>query len=167
MTEEARQKIEDLFLRCGPGVGRYVLLRVGSPELAEEISARVFLTVVRQFHQHNGSLLGWLWAIVRTELARHYRQRPLAVCSTEVASKEPLPLEQMERKERSDVLRACLEKLPDEEQQLLSLKFFMGLGNQEIAEATGLTPSNVGVKLHRTLKELRGLLAETFSENNQ
>ena len=164
MTEDACLKIADLFLRCGPGVGSYVLLRVGSPELAEEITARVFLTVVRQFPQQNGSLIGWLWSIVRTELGRHYRQRPVQAFREDIESAEPMPLEEMERKELAELLRHCLDRLPEDEHQLISLKFFLGLGNQEIAEATGLTPSNVGVKLHRILKGLRGQLEKSLVE---
>jgi RNA polymerase sigma-70 factor, ECF subfamily len=163
LNEDARKKIEDLFLRFGPGVARYALLRVGSPELAEEITARVFLSVVRNFAQQNGSLVGWLWAIVRTELSRHYRERPHQGYPDHLPGTTAPPMEQLERKEREGLLHAALKSLDDEQQQLVSLKFFLGLSNLEIAEATGLTPSNVGVKLHRTLKDLRRLLQKTLS----
>ena len=36
-------------------------------------------------------------------------------------------------------MHAALARLPDDQQQLISLKFFLGLSNQEIADATGLT----------------------------
>ena len=70
MAADARDDIEQLFRRYGRGVGSYVLTRVGDPELAEEITARVFLTVVRRFDQVRGREAAWLWAIVRSELAR-------------------------------------------------------------------------------------------------
>jgi RNA polymerase sigma-70 factor (ECF subfamily) len=73
-------------------------------------------------------------------------------------SPEALPEDRLERKEETDLLHAALTQLSEEQQQLISLKFFLGLRNQEIAQATGLTPSNVGVKLHRSLKELRNLM---------
>jgi RNA polymerase sigma-70 factor, ECF subfamily len=160
LNEESRKKIEDLYLRCAPGVSRYVVLRVGSMELAEEITARVFLSVVRNFHQQHGSLAGWLWAIVRSELGRHYRAKPHQEYPLDLQSAEALPDEQLARKEQGIALHAGLKRLTDEHQQLLSLKFFLGLSNLEIAEALGLSPSNVGVRLHRALKELRGLLQE-------
>ena len=43
--------IEQLFLRYGPGVGSYLMARLGNAELAEEITSRVFLTVVRRVRQ--------------------------------------------------------------------------------------------------------------------
>jgi DNA-directed RNA polymerase specialized sigma24 family protein len=33
----------------------------------------VFLTVVRRLHQCRASEAAWLWAVVRSELARHWR----------------------------------------------------------------------------------------------
>ncbi len=158
LNEAARKKIEDLFVRHASGVSRYVRLRVGSAELAEEITARVFLAAARHVHQQNGSAVGWLWAIIRSELARHFRQRPLESCPADLLSSEALPPEEAERKEAAGLLRACLAKLPDDEQQLISLKFFLGLSNQEIAQTLGLTPNHVGVKVHRVLKDLRKLL---------
>jgi RNA polymerase sigma-70 factor (ECF subfamily) len=160
LNEAARKKIEDLFLRHAAGVSRYVRLRVGSAELAEEITARVFLTAARHVHQQNGSAIGWLWAILRSELARHFRQRQLERCPADLAASEALPAEEAERKETAGLLRACLAKLPDDEQELISLKFFLGLSNQEIAQTLGLTPNHVGVKVHRVLKELRKRLQE-------
>lgn len=58
MTADARKTIEDLFRRYAAGVSRYAVLRVGSPEFAEEITARVFLAVVRNIHQQHGSPVG-------------------------------------------------------------------------------------------------------------
>jgi RNA polymerase sigma-70 factor (ECF subfamily) len=166
LNEEARKKIEDLFLRCAPGVSRYVHLRVGSAELAEEITARVFLGVVRNFQQQDGSLIGWLWAIVRTELGRHYRDKPHRPVPPELPGSDPEPAAHLEQQEEADLLHAALRRLPDDAQQLLALKFFLGLSNLEIAETLRLTPSNVGVKLHRTLKELRGLLQKPACPEN-
>jgi RNA polymerase sigma-70 factor (ECF subfamily) len=163
LTEDTRKQIEDLFRRHGAGVGRYLLLRVGNSELAEEITARVFLSVVRNFHQVRGPVAGWLWSVVRTELARHYRQPPLQAFPAELADGDPPPFEQLERAEAAEWLRVCVAKLPEDEQQLLELKFFLGLGNQEIAAITGLTTSNVGVKVHRALKTMRGLLARPLA----
>lgn len=158
MTEDARKHIEELFVRYGPGVGSYVLVRVGSPELAEEITARVFLTVVRSFHQQRGSMVGWLWAIVRTELSRHFRRPPLQAYPDDLMVNSPSPGARLEQEEQAALIRNALDKLPAEDQELVSLKFFLGLGNQEIADATGLTANHVGVKLHRALRSLRVLL---------
>lgn len=163
LTEDARRTIEELFQRHAAGMGRYVRLRVGSAELAEEITARVFLTVVRNFHQQRGSLLGWLWAILRSELGRHYREKPHREVPPDLPATAALPADELERKERDALLHSALTRLSAADQELISLKFFLELSNLEIAEALAVTPSNVGVKVHRALKELRGLLEKPLS----
>lgn len=163
MNEDARKQVEELFLRYAAGVGRYVRLRVGSAELAEEITSRVFLAVVRNIHQQRGSPVGWLWAILRSELVRHFRERPHRDYPPDLIASDSPPEVAYERKEEDRLLREAVRKLSEDDQQLISMKFFFALGNQEIAEAVGLTPSNVGVKLHRALKELRDLLQKPLA----
>jgi RNA polymerase sigma-70 factor (ECF subfamily) len=41
------------------------------------------------------------------------------------------------------------------ERELLALKFAAGLSNAEIARIVGVSESNAGTKLHRTLEKLR------------
>lgn len=156
LNEESRKTIEDLFVRYAAGVGRYVLVRVGSAELAEEITARVFLGVVRHFHQQRGSVVAWLWTIVRTELSRHFRERQHQPYPANMQAGNET--DEVDRQERAQLLHDALEKLGDDAQQLIALKFFLGMSNRDIAETLNLTPSNVGVKVHRALKELRELL---------
>ncbi len=55
------------------------------------------------------------------------------------------------------MLQALL-TLPLREQEILDLKFVAGLSNVQVAEATGLTPSNVGVIVFRALRKLRAAM---------
>lgn len=159
MGVDRREAIEQLFVQYGRGVGSYVMARVGDADLAEEITARVFLTVVRRFGQCRGSAVGWLWAIVRSELARHFRgpRRPDPL-SDEVVDPADGPPERAERREMHLRMRTALEALSDGEHEIVYMKFFLQLRNKEIAEAMGMTASNVGVKVHRALKRLHEML---------
>ena len=162
MDADRRQKVEELFRRYGKGVGSYVLARVGDPHAAESVTAGVFLLVVRRFEQCRGSPVAWLWSIVRTELARYFRDK------REVGSARPLtaeppdwaadPLRLAERAESDRRVREALGRLGEEQQTLIYMKFFLDMPNTEIAEALGMTPSNVGVVVHRAVKRLRELM---------
>jgi RNA polymerase sigma-70 factor, ECF subfamily len=160
LTGEQRGEIERLFLQYGKGVGSYLLARVGDPELAEEITSRVFLAVVRHYGQRRGSAAAWLWAIVRSELARHYR-RPAAALDGDLPSAGPGPPEELARRQWRQQLQAALDRLPAELHEIVYMKFFLDMRNLDIAAATGLSPSHVGVKVHRTLQQLRRLLQES------
>ena len=45
--------------------------------------------------------------------------------------------------------------LPDRERELLALKYGAGATNRAIADVTGISESNVGTILHRTVQKLR------------
>jgi RNA polymerase sigma factor (sigma-70 family) len=53
------------------------------------------------------------------------------------------------------VVREALAALDGPERDLVALKFMGGLSNAEIARVLGLSESNAGTKLHRTLTKLR------------
>lgn len=161
LTEDRRRQVDELFRRYGKGVGSYVVARVGNPDVAETITATVFLTVVRRFDQCRASPVAWLWSIVRSELARYFRDRK-DVCSLEAEPPDDThdPGRRVERRETDSRIRQALCRLTDEQQQLVSMKFFLDMTNVEIAEALGMTPSNVGVVAHRAVKRLRELMEE-------
>lgn len=161
MTLGRQQEIERLFREHGKGVGGYVFARIGDAELAEEITARVFLQVVRAFDQLRGPPLPWLWSIVRNELARHFR-KPAILRSLDEALLDTklLPDDEAERKEHSLLLKAAIDRLDEVDRELIGMKFFLHMHNRDIALALGLTASNVGVRLFRALGQLRGLMEQ-------
>lgn len=157
---DRREQIEQLFTTYARGVGAYLYARLADAELAEAITSRVFLIVVRSIEQCKGSPVAWLWSIVRSELARHFRDRkrhaPLDESVPAASADEPL--ERAARREMQLRTRRALERLPDDTQALVYMKFFQGMANKDIAAATGLTATNVGVQIHRALKQLRTYL---------
>lgn len=165
MDDLRRKRIEELFRLHGAGVGSFMLTRVGSAELAEELTARVFLKVVQHFEQCRGAPAPWLWSIVRNELRMHYRERiPAASFGAALRALPDPAAEHAHPEETWEELRAAWTALTDGQQQVLYLKFFQDMDNQEIAGATGLTPSHVGVLLFRGLKTLRAQLQHGSAE---
>jgi len=159
VSPEQRGQIERLFADHGPGVGSFLLSQVRDAELAEELTARVFLAVVRAFHQCSGSPAAWLWTIVRNELARHFRdRRPTATELPEPEDPSGPSDGPAHRREAEADMHAALARLAEDQQRILYLKFFQDMPNTDIAVALGLTATNVGVLVHRALRRLRDLL---------
>jgi RNA polymerase sigma-70 factor (ECF subfamily) len=160
LAAQQQRTVEALFARYAPGVGGFVLARVGDAELAEEITARVFLTVVRKLHQCRGAYAAWLWSIVRSELAGYFRRRrPAEPLGEEPTDPADGPDARAQRAESRSEMWGALGRLTEEQQKLIHMKFFQDMRNVDIAEATGLSRSNVGVLIHRALKRLRSLMA--------
>ncbi len=61
----------------------------------------------------------------------------------------------MEQEETIGQLARLLCELPTREAELIALKYGAGLTNRAIAQLTGLSESNVGTILHRTVQQLK------------
>jgi RNA polymerase sigma-70 factor (ECF subfamily) len=82
----------------------------------------------------------------------------LAAPATEAPSAAELVFEELYRSSRGELrlaLAGALERLERRERELIALKFFAGLSNAEIARVLGISESNVGTKLDRTVTKLR------------
>src|SRR6185369_10899206 len=110
-----------------------------------------------RYRRDLGAFTTWLLTIARNVAVDHFRQRRQHV-ALDLASELPAEGAADEAAERrSDVehLGRLLRTLPERERELLSLKYGAGLTNRAIARLTGLSESNVGTILHRTIQDLR------------
>jgi RNA polymerase sigma-70 factor (ECF subfamily) len=144
-----------------PRVYNFFRYRVGRTADAEDLTAATFEKAWRARHRYRRDLAGfttWLLTIARNVAADHFRSRRDLVGldrAASVASGALTPEERLERQSDADRLSALLAELPTREQELVALKYGAGLTNREIAAATGLSESNVGTILHRTVQTLR------------
>lgn len=145
----------------------YLRVRVGDESLAEELTAATFAQAFAKRHQlrNAAAFPGWLFRIAHNELAQHFRRRSnrgTVVVDFDFLAALPAPgLEPDEviaRQQQGQVMLRALLTLPPREQEILDLKFVAGLSNIQVAEATGLTPSNVGVIIFRALRKLRAAM---------
>lgn len=105
----------------------------------------------------------WLFTVCRNRsldvLRKDKRIQPLdEVRWKRVAGSGLQPDQQAERDEQMARVMRCLDRLSDNQREVILLKFQQGLSYQEIVEVTGLTSGNVGFLIHTGLKRLRDLL---------
>lgn len=161
MSPQQRHNIEALFRKYGRGVGSYVLARVGDVHVAETIASDVFAIVVAKIAQCRSSPAAWLWSIVHSELARHFRnRRPTAPLSNDLPDPAPSPPQSLAHREMQERMRVALSQISEAQQRVIYLKFFLDLSHKEIARELELTTTNVGVIIHRATRELRRLMEE-------
>lgn len=149
-------------------VYNYVRLRVGHPETTEDITAQVFERALRHLSEYRpdrAPFAAWLFSIARHAVIDHFRQQrrhatlPLEVAD-ERSSEQPELDEQVEEAQTRARVLALVGKLKERDREIIALKFGAGLNNRQIAELAGLTESNVGVILYRTMRTLRRELGQ-------
>lgn len=149
-----------------PRVYNYVRYRVADPAAVDDLAAKIFekaLVYLSSYRAERAPFAVWLFTIARNTvndyLRAQKRHRWLSLEALGAKLRAPSQPEEVviEREAHGELLRA-LSRLGDRERDLLALKFAVGLTNRRIAELTGLSVSNVGVILYRTIRRLRAEL---------
>lgn len=146
-----------------PKVYNYARHRTGSATRADEIVADTFTRVLKswsRFDPQRGDRRTWLFAIAVRAVCDHYRWetrrswfglRALA----EPVDPKPGPERSLEAAQEQRGLMEALSALPSAHREVVSLKFFSGMTNRAIAEVLGLSVSNVGIILFRSVRRMR------------
>ncbi|HEX8054061.1 MAG TPA: sigma-70 family RNA polymerase sigma factor [Thermoleophilaceae bacterium] len=159
-TARVAESFEDLYRRTFPRVYAYVASLVRDRSAAEEVTAQAFERAYRRrssYRPGRGPIEAWLFGIARNaaldELRRARRRARLedeAAVPAGMAGDE-----ETDGLLRRESVRAALASLDARERDLIALKFAGGLSNAEIARVLGMSESNAGTRLHRTIEKLR------------
>jgi RNA polymerase sigma-70 factor (ECF subfamily) len=145
-----------------PRVLNFFRYRLPSAADAEDLTARTFEKAWRARHRYRRDLGGfstWLLTIAR-HVAVDYlraRQRHESLdAATTVPSPGRTPEDRAVRQSDADRLAGLLATLEPRQRELIAMKYGADMTNRAIADATGLSESNVGTILHRAVETLRG-----------
>jgi RNA polymerase sigma-70 factor, ECF subfamily len=150
----------EVYERSFPRVYAYVASLLRDRAVAEDVTSQAFERAYRKrrsYRPARGSIDAWLFGIARNaaldELRKRKRRATLEVDPEDTFS--PTPEDQAELAVRRETVRAALASLDGQERDLIALKFAGGLSNAEIARVLGMSESNAGTRLHRTITKLR------------
>jgi RNA polymerase sigma-70 factor, ECF subfamily len=154
-----QQRLERLYRASRDDVYAYVATLLRDRSLAEDVTALAFERAFRRrklFDSRRGSERAWLFGIARNaaldELRRRKRTTPVAV---EHATDADAGREQFDAVLTRTVVTDALAALSARERELIALKFHAGLSNADLARVLGVSESNAGTMLHRTITKLR------------
>ena len=129
---------------------------VRSSEDAEEVAQDSFLKAFKQLSSFEGNskFSTWLYTIAyRTAISKVQLKKIETVNEDfhlEIAHDESFPqLEELKTKEQAFYVKKAIEQLPEIDGVIISLFYMEESSIQEIVEITGLSESNVKVKLYR------------------
>jgi RNA polymerase sigma-70 factor (ECF subfamily) len=156
LREHNQQCFAEIVRRYSGMVFSKALGIVNREELAKEIAQQTFVRAYERLVYWRGdSLDPWLAAIAMhlalNELEREkHRMQPVPATDEYDHDREVL-LQRMEQ---------AIELLPEQDRQIIRLHYYEQKKTDEIARFTGLTQTNVLVRLHRIRERLRRTLGE-------
>lgn len=150
----------ELYRHYFPKVYGYVAFRIPQQQDAEDVVADIFVKVLEGAFEYRGqgSLAAWIFRIAHNTVQSFYRQRKYAVLPLEddlAGDVEATPDKAMLQRERDEELYRQIRALSERRQAVITLKFFGGLRNQDIAEVLKLDERTVASHLCRGLDDLR------------
>jgi RNA polymerase sigma factor (sigma-70 family) len=164
VPREADLVFEDLYRSSRDDVYAYAAGLLRDSAAAEDVTATAFERAYRKrrrFDPRRGSPRAWLFGIARNaaldELRRRARQRRLTADPADETS--PAEASSHVSAERL-ALREALQRLDPRERELIALRYFSGLSLAEVGAVLGISESNAGTRLHRTITKLRAEVGE-------
>lgn len=146
-----------------PAIFRFLYYRVGERELAEDLTSEVFLRMIRSLSasRKDGSLRAWLFQVARNLVIDHYRKNsgraPVAL-EERLTSTADNPIASVEQQMTSEHLNRALSCLPDDQRDVVLLRFIAGMPLADTAQALEKTEDAVKGLQRRALIAMRELL---------
>lgn len=155
--------LESLHADYGPTVFGYLRNTLGDRGAAEDVFQQVLTEVWRrgaQFDPARGSVLTWVMMIARSRAVDELRRRRPEPSEDAIARLAAEPAAEDEPDALADRWRVAhlLGLLPQDEAEVLRLRFYDELTQNEIAALTGLALGTVKGRMVRALERLRDLI---------
>ena len=163
MTGEfAADQKEAIYLRYRDKVMGYLAHRLNSREDAEDLCSEVVLKVFARLDRYDGekaSISTWIFTVARNTLIDHFRTRHPAEEIPEELADDSAVEEGLLRRETLEELAAALQALPEEQRDIVVLRYYRGMTLQDIAKRMGLSYGVTKLRHQTALQTLRRKLA--------
>ena len=160
----------ELYARYARHILRYLYLRMQEHEGAQDLTQEVFVRVIKGIggfeYRGEKSFLGWLYTIASNVLVGQARRRqPISTPLDDgLEVVDPHGQEAVYTIFDRVALKDAINQLTADQQQVLVLKFFADMTNQEIAQTLGRSEGAVKALQHRAISALQQILEREAQE---
>jgi RNA polymerase sigma-70 factor, ECF subfamily len=153
------QRFGELYSLYAQPVFRYLYSRIGSFPEAEDTTAQTFLAALERFpkYRHDGYFASWLFSIARNKAMDYFRKRrkETSLEEAEFMPAEANLVQHVIRTERITAISELIGALPEEEQELIRLRYVAELSFAEIGHMLSQKEDTVKKSLYRLLARLK------------
>ena len=157
------ERFEDIYQWSYSKVLSYLLSRVRPPEEAEDVCSEVFEKVLRgldTYDENRGAISTWIYRIAHNAILDHARKRrPTEELDESLVSGELID-DTLLRGENLTALAAALERLDEDERDVIVLHYYGGYTLRTISEQTGMPYRTVIRREQEALSMLKYLLKD-------
>ena len=166
--------ISQLIERHSRRVRDYIRMIVKDRDVAEDIFQETFIKAVRVIDEgryvDSGKFLSWVLRIAHNQVIDHFRHQKQQKTITEADSgydvlgtlrfAEPTAEDQLMNLQTAESLRLLIEELPDEQREVVKLRYYANLTFKEIAEQTDVSVNTALGRMRYALINLRRMIKE-------
>jgi len=160
----------ELYDKYVDQVYRYIVYRVASAQLAEDLTSETFLRALRRissFTWQGRDVGAWFVTIARNLIADHYKsgRYRLELTTEDVSQSSAAPVQAGPENEvleamQNKVLLGAVKLLGAEQQECIVLRFLQGLSVSETAQVMGKNDGAIKALQYRAIRTLGRLLPE-------
>ena len=159
---EAFGRLYDYYL---PMIYRFILLKVGHREEAEDLTHQVFLKAwqnMSNYSEKGFPFSSWLYRIAKNSIIDHYRRAKPSTNIDDLVNIEELisrpDIGKIDEKEELAKIMKSIGKLKETEKDVIIMRFVEDLSVKEVSDALNKSEGAVKVIQHRAIKKLQELL---------
>lgn len=160
-TSQRAGWVRDVVDRFEGPLVRYAARLTGDLEAARDVVQDTFLRLCREDRAKvDGHMAEWLFTVCRHRaLDVRRKEVRMTTMTAEKAASHPSPgpdqALQAEHRDTARQVQRIVATLPENQQEVVRLKYQAGLSYKEISRVTELSVSNVGYLLHTAIGKIR------------
>ena len=169
-----RSAISELIERHSKRVRNYIGMMVKDNDIADDIFQETFIKAVKVIDEgrytDSGKFLSWILRIAHNRVLDHFRRQKSSRQVNESEAgydvigtlrfAEPTTEDEMVHSEMEQTIRDLVELLPEEQREVVRLRYYSKLSFQEIAEQTEVSINTALGRMRYALINLRRMIKE-------
>ncbi len=182
-NEKIKRQFGDIYDKFVGQIYRFIFLKVGTPEVAEDLTSETFMKAWKRFRVRGTNpnpdienIQAFLYQIARNVIADYYRKKDNQILSLEEATFAGVQIPATDVQDietkltmESDIerVRLALAELKDEYREHLTWYYIEELSVPEIAKMTKRSEEAVRVTIHRALNSLKEKMVQKQTGKEQ
>jgi RNA polymerase sigma-70 factor (ECF subfamily) len=148
---------------------RFIFFRVGDEPTAEDLTSQVFIKAwdnLSSYQLRGLPFSAWLFRIARNSVIDYYRTfKETMPLEFEVTTQPEGDVDEwVERRLQAEEVRLALQKLTEDQRQVLTLRFIEGFSTEEVAQVLGKRAGAIRALQMRGLQALTEIFGSTGDE---